>query len=158
LPPEQIAWDITETQLFYSTITVQESLIWNDAATEQQAEQTLGVFPFESRLNILTISQLDTQSGIEVQRWQGNGFAVGRIQGAPDGSGILFSMIPSDRSLLTNFANNANPDVTNNSTPETELYWLPIVTDPTVEAPIARLLAITSQSVLAAPSQLQTGN
>lgn len=151
LPPDQVGWDATGTQLFYSSLTKQESLIWNEAASQAQAEHILGVFPFESRLNTITIMQFDTQHKIEIQRWQGVGFAVGRLQGAPDGSGILFSLIPSDRGLLINFANNASPEVISNSTPETELYWLPIVTDPAVENPTAQLLAITAQPLFAPP-------
>lgn len=147
LVPDQIAWDVTGTQIFYSNLFPNEPLIFNDSSMQAAAQGILEPFPFESRLNTLTLSQVDTHSGIEVQLWQGTGFAIGQIQGGPDGTGFLFSLIPSDRGLLTNFVNGAQPAVVRNSTPETQLYWLTI--DYSNPNAAAQLLAFTGQPIFA---------
>ncbi len=140
IPPEQLGWDITSTQVFYSTSLAGQNILWDDPSTEARARDLLGVFPFESRQNTLSIRQYDIVNGVEIQVWGGNGFAVGQMTGAPDGSGLVFSLIPSDRALLTNFGNGAEPLVVRNSMPETELWWLPLGG----EAGGAQLLALNS--------------
>jgi hypothetical protein len=95
---------------------------------------------------------VDTVNGLEAQLWEGTGFAIGKIAGAPDGSGIVFSLIPSDRSLLTNFANGAEQVVIRNSVPETELYWLPISFAPDAERANPQLVAIAGQPIFAPPA------
>ena len=148
-PPDQLAWDITGTQIIYSSIFPQESVIWSDEATEDDSLEVLGAFPFESRLNTLSLFQFDAVNNLEAQLWEGTGFAIGQIAGAPDGSGILFSLIPSDRSLLTNFANGAERIIIRNSVPETELYWLPISFGAEGDSP--QLVAIAGQPIFAPP-------
>jgi|GEM_PF-5318966 len=151
LSPNQIGWDITSTQLYYSHHVPNEVLIWSDDATEDEARRVLGAFPFESRLSGLSIYQVDIQNQIEVLLWEGVGFAIGQLIGLPDGSGLLFTLIPSDRSLLTNFANQADPALTQNSTPETELYALTIDFNNPEQQINAQLIAFTSQPVFALP-------
>jgi hypothetical protein len=151
-PPDQLTWDITGTQVIYSSIFPQEPVIWTDDTTEADSLEVLGAFPFESRLNTLSLFQVDTVNGLEAQLWEGTGFAIGKIAGAPDGSGIVFSLIPSDRSLLTNFANGAEQVVIRNSVPETELYWLPISFAPDAERANPQLVAIAGQPIFAPPA------
>ncbi|MFP4322247.1 MAG: hypothetical protein ACLFTK_07330 [Anaerolineales bacterium] len=143
LLPVQLGWDITSTQIFYSTSVAGPSVVWDDAATEARARAVLGVFPFESRQNTLSIRQLDTLNRAEAQVWNGSGFEVGYMTGAPDGSGLVFSLIPSDRGLLTNFGNGADPVVLRNSRPETQLWWVPLNV-PADENINAQLLIINS--------------
>lgn len=140
-PPDQFGWDITGTQLFYTTLTPEESILWDDAATQERAERLLGVFPFESRLNVVRMVQVDVVNGAEILRWEARGFAVGQMRGAPDGSGLLFSFIPSDRNVLTSFANNEDEAVIAARAPETELYWLPN------DSTTAQLFAIAGQPI-----------
>jgi hypothetical protein len=147
LMPDQIGWDITSTQIFYNNLFAAESITWRDDSTEARARKILGTYPFESRLNTISLFQIDTRSLLEVKLWEGTGFAIGTLEPVPDGKGILFTLIPSDRGLLTNFANNADPAVIRNSIPETELYYLPIVRLESPTAAPPQLLAFTSQPV-----------
>jgi hypothetical protein len=148
--PDQLGWDTTSTQIFYSSVFPNDSLRYDDPAGEAQARQALGVFPFESRLNLIRIFQLDRLNGLEVQLWEGTGFAVGALRGAPDGKGLLFTLIPSDRGLLTNFINQTEARVLRNSRPETELYYLPSINSQQPAPGPARLLAYSSGPVFGA--------
>jgi len=147
--PDQLGWDITSTQLYYSAIFPGEPLTWSDPATSAAAQAVLGVFPFESRLNTLRLYQVDTSNGVEAPLWEGSGFALGRLLGAPDGSGVVFSLIPSDRGLLTAIANGEDISLVRRNTPETALYYLAVDFANQAEVPAARLLAFTSYPVFA---------
>jgi hypothetical protein len=143
LAPDQVGWDVTGTQIYYSNVFEGETLLWEDESTEDAALEYLGIFPFESRLNTITLFQVDTVSGIEAQLWQGTGFAIGQMRGMPDGSGLLFTLVPSDRGLVTSFVNGAEARVLRNSTPETQLYYLRV--DFAAPGAPAQLLAIAGQ-------------
>jgi hypothetical protein len=149
--PDVLGWDVTSTQIFFSTRFPNDPLLLDDPALQAQAEAALGVFPYESRLNSLRVFQVDINNGFEVPLWEGTGFAIGSLQGLPDGNALLFTLIPSDRTWLTNFINAATPNILRNSQPETELYLLPSINAAQPQAGGARLLAITSQPVLGRP-------
>ncbi|MBZ0305783.1 MAG: hypothetical protein K8I82_06915, partial [Anaerolineae bacterium] len=145
-PPDQLGWDITSTQIFYSTLTPAGPTVFDDASRQAELEPVLGVFPFESRLNTVRLYQVDINNQAQVQRWEGqNGFAIGRIEGLPDGSGILFTYIPSDRVFLAAVINNEESAKIFQSIPQTQLFFLP--NDSTAAQP----LAYTSQPSLAVP-------
>jgi hypothetical protein len=145
-PPDQLGWDITGTQIYYSTLTAAGPTVFDDASRQTELEPILGVFPFESRLNTVRLYQIDINNHAEVQRWEGqNGFAIGRIQGLPDGSGVLFTYVPSDRVFLAAVINGEDPAKIFQSIPQTQLFFLP--TDSTTAQP----LAYTAQPILAVP-------
>lgn len=144
--PDQLGWDITSTQIFYSTLVTTAPTIYDDPARQAELESVLGVFPFASRLNTVRLYQVDINNRAEVLRWEGqNGFAIGRIEGLPDGSGILFTFIPTDRLFLSAVVNNEDAARVFQSIPQTQLYFLP--NDSTTAQP----LAYTSQPTLATP-------
>jgi hypothetical protein len=149
--PDALAWDVTGTQLYYSSLTPNEDLTLDDPSLEAQARAFLGEFPYTARLNAIRLFQIDVVKRVEAQLWEGLGFRVGRLGGLPDGSGVLFSLIPSDRNVLTLLINGGTRRQTLNALPETELYFLAVnLADPTT-APRPRLLAVTSRAVLGVP-------
>jgi hypothetical protein len=145
--PHQLGWDITGSQLFYSTrIPAEDSLVFDDESRRAELEPILGVFPYETHLNRLQLYQIDLVNGIEVLRWEGNGFAIGRIEGVTNGSGVLFTVIPSDRPFLSSVVNNEPPARIYQATPRTQLMYIALVEN---EIAQGQVLAYTGQAVLA---------
>lgn len=148
-----LAWDITGTQLYSVHITAGDPLLFDDESRQLEAEGVLGTFPYQAQQNTLTLFQIDTNNLVEVQLWQDTGYAVGGIKAAPDGSGILMTVIPSDFLWLTNFISQLEPNVVAASTPDTQLFWVPTraILASEGEASNAQRLAFTSQATFATP-------
>ncbi len=101
----------------------------NTTDREDLARELFGVFPYESVLNTLTLTEFDLRRGTNRVVWEGQGFAVGRIITAPNNAGLVFSLIPTDRQLAVAFAQQEDPFILRFERPETELYWLSPITE-----------------------------
>ncbi len=145
-PPAQLGWDITSTQIYYSALSAPTPTIFDDVSRQAELEPILGIFPYESRLNTVRLYQIDINNRAEILRWEGqNGFAIGRMEGLPDGNGMLFTFIPTDRLFLAAVVNGEESARVFQSMPQTQLFFLP--NDSTTAQP----LAYTAQPILVMP-------
>jgi hypothetical protein len=139
---DQLAWGIDNSQLFYSTIDTGDIITVDDPAFQERAERVLKVFPYESALNALTIYSLNVPTGESVAIWQEVGYAVGRMQVANNGLGMIFSLIPSDREYIEGFRNSLIVEELRFLLPETQIYWL------STRGGSAKLLLYSQQPVM----------
>ncbi len=138
-PADQLAWSNSGRKLYYSHIFQDSPYMVSDPTVQERATETLGVFPYESYLNTVSVLEYDFGTGENRAIWQGQGYAIGRILAAPNNAGLLLTLIPSDRNYVMNFVQNTDSTALRFSLPETELYWLSPLTQE------AQLLAVTSQ-------------
>ncbi|MBI5931978.1 MAG: hypothetical protein HY862_21905 [Chloroflexi bacterium] len=138
---DQLAW-ANNTQFYYTTITPSGAPFEiSDPAVQERAEEQLGIFPYESVLNTVSIVQYDLSSGTATPLWQGQGYAIGKLAVAPNQAGIVFSLIPSDRDMVLGFVQELDTTQLRFAMPETKLYFLTRgATDP-------RLIVVSSQPV-----------
>lgn len=141
--PDQMAWSNDGKQLFYTTLTQADSVTVDDEAFASRGENLLKVYPYESIINDLTINALNLESGQSTVLWQGQGYAVGRLVPAPNGIGLLFTLVPSDREFIDGFRRSLSYEELRFLLPETVIYWLP------PNGGMAQLIMYSSQPVLA---------
>lgn len=139
----QIAWGPDGHTLYYSTETPGSSLVFEDEAGRQRGEEVFGLWPVTITPYTLTLVRLDLRTDQETVIWQGQGRAVGRIAPAPDGSGLVFSVIPSAVPLAEVYQSAGDTLAIRQAQPQPALYWLP------TDSPTAYLLAYAGQPALA---------
>ncbi len=140
--PDQLAWNDDGTQLYFSVLDEIDTAVMDDEDFEDSAIRRLGIFPYESTLNTVSINMLNLDSNEVFTLWEDAGYAVGRMQAAPNGAGLIFSFIPSDRDYLDGFRHNLVYNELRFLLPETRVLWLP----PTGGQ--AELLLVAQQPIL----------
>ncbi len=83
------------------------------------------MWPVTINVYDLALVRLSINTDDETMMWQGQGRGIGRIAPAPDGSGILFTVIPSSVLLAEVFEANGDEIAVHEAWPEPVLYWLP---------------------------------
>ncbi|MCB9436909.1 MAG: hypothetical protein H6673_07940 [Anaerolineales bacterium] len=142
-PADQLGWSWDGRKLYFSNLFGSDPFTLDDPSFETQAIETLGVFPYTSILNTVSLLEYDLGAGTETTLWQGQAYTIGRIVGAPNSAGVLFTVIPSDREYVLDFMQNAPLSTMRFARPETELYWL------SAGGGEANLIAVTSQPTFA---------
>lgn len=137
--PDQLAW-ASDTKFYYTTLAASgEPFLVSDEALQGRAEEILGIFPYESILNVISLVEYDVTSSTATPLWQGQGYAIGKIAVAPNQAGVVFSLIPSDRDMVLGFSQEVDAVQMRFLQPETKLYYLAAgATEPS-------LIAISSQ-------------
>ncbi len=139
----QIAWEAGGQSLIYALETPVDSLTLDDPADRERGEAVFGRWPVEVGVYELALYRIDLTTGEETLIWGGQGRAVGRIAPAPDGSGVLFSLVPSSLLVAEVFQSGGDTLALHAAWPEPALYWLP------AGSPRARLLAYAGQPAFA---------
>jgi len=140
---QQIAWGPDGNTIFYATETLADSITLDTSPDQSRAEEIFGLWPVSFGMYTLSLVRLDLSTQAEQVIWQGQGRGVGKIAVAPDGSGVLFSVIQSSLMLAEAFQTGTDPRSARELWPGPQLYWLP--TDGTT----ATLLAYSGQPVFA---------
>ncbi len=138
-----LAWTADGAALLYATETLADSAILDDPADQARAETVLGRWPVEAGVYDLALVRVDVASEAQTVIWRGQGRAVGRIAPAPDGSGVLFSVVPSGLALVEAFRARGDALALRAAHPQPALYWL------AEGAPSAVLLAYAGQPAFA---------
>ncbi|MEB2287923.1 MAG: hypothetical protein OZ934_07425 [Anaerolineae bacterium] len=138
-----LAWTADGTAILYATETLVDRVALDDPAERAEAEAAFGRWPVEVGVYDLALVRLDVASGAQTLIWRGQGRAVGRIAPAPDGSGVLFSVVPSGLALVEAFRAGGDALALRATQPQPALYWL------AEGAPSAVLLAYAGQPAFA---------
>jgi len=138
-----LTWTADGTALLYATETLVDQVTLDDPAEQADAETVFGRWPVEVGVYDLALVRLDVASGAQTLLWRGQGRAVGRIAPAPDGSGVLFSIVPSGLALVEAFRAGGDALALRAAQPQPALYWL------AEGAPSAVLLAYAGQPAFA---------
>ncbi len=139
----QIAWSLDGASLYYATATLADSTTLDNPADEARGTEVFGFWPVRVGVYELALMRVDMATNEETRLWRGEGRGIGRIAPAPDGSGVLFSVIPSSLPLAEVFRAGADPLAQREMWPEPALYWL------ASGQAGARLLAYSGQPVFA---------
>jgi hypothetical protein len=121
----QLAWGIDGHTIYYTTETAADSRTLDDPADQARGEDLFGMWPVTITVYDVALVQLDLDLDQETVIWQGQGRGIGRIAPAPDGSGLLFTLIPSSVLLGEVFDTNGDSMAAHETWPEPALYWLP---------------------------------
>lgn len=139
----QIAWAADGAALYVATGVPVERLVLDDETERAQAEPFFGRWPVEVHTNDLVLVRLDLATGEQALLWRGQGYAIGRIAPAPDGSGVLFSVVPGSRALMEVFRAGGDALAVRAAQPQPALFWL------SAGASAASLMAYGGQPVFA---------
>jgi hypothetical protein len=140
---QQVAWGPDGQTVYYSSLTLVDSLTLDDPTIQQRGTAIFGAWPVVINVYRLALIQVDLNTKTETLLWQSQGRGIGRIMPAPDGSGVLFSQIPSAVLLGEVFQSGGDALAVHEAWPEPALYWLP------AGQPAAHLLAYSSQPTFA---------
>ncbi len=149
---EQLAWSADSRFIYYSTATLEQTITLDDATLAERGADFFGMWPLESAVYTLELARLDVASGQSVTLWQGRGRGIGRIAPAPDGSGVVFSVVPSSLRLVEVFQNGGDRMAARAAWPESALYWLPS------GGSVALLLGYAAQPTFGNPAHFQSAN
>jgi len=138
----QIAWGTDGQTVYFSVETRVESVPVEDV-NETMAADVFGTWPVEIAVYQVSLASVNLTTKQETILWQGQGRGVGRITPAPDGSGVLFSLIGSGLPLLEVFRAGADPVAVESTQPAAALYWL------ANGSSVAQLMAYAGQPVFA---------
>ena len=139
----QVAWAKDGQSVYYSTETLVDSLTLDNPTVQQRGMATFGAWPVTINVYRIELIHLDLTTKAETLLWQSQGRGIGRIVPAPDGSGVLFSQIPSSVLLAEVFQAGGDTLAVYEATPAPALYWLP------AGQPVAHLLAYSGQPAFA---------
>ncbi len=120
-----LAWGPDGHTVYYSTETLADTRTLDDPDSQKRGEALFGVWPVTIHVYDLALVQLDLNTDEETTIWQGQGRGIGRIAPAPDGSGILFTLVPSAVLLAEVFQAEGDSIAVHEAWPEPVLYWLP---------------------------------
>ncbi len=138
-----LAWTVDGAALLYATETLADQVTLDDPEDQPHAETVFGRWPVEVGVYDLALVRVDVASGAQTLIWRGQGRAIGRIAPAPDGSGVLFSVVPSSLALVETFRAGGDALALRAAQPQPALYWL------AEGAPSAVLLAYAGQPAFA---------
>jgi hypothetical protein len=137
--PDQLAWSAGGRSLYYSSLTLKTTITLDAEVDQERGSARFGVWPFTSPIFTLRLHSFDLTTGVDAVLLETEGRGVGRIAPAPDGSGVLVSVVQSDRALADAFTNNASDAELRRLYPATLVYWLGL------PASAPQLVAITSE-------------
>ena len=127
--PEQVAWGAPGTDdVFYSTVTPLDRQI---ELTEQEAQEIMAILGFGDPAQFLlyevSIRRLNIATAIDTEIYRQEAYAVGRMMAVPDGSGLVFSIVPNIdgwiRALLDGTLDTSNFSEVFKAL-KVDLYWL----------------------------------
>lgn len=144
-PFDQAVYSADGKSVYYSVLTLKDTITLDASYDEERLKQTFGAFPVKVQINTITLHRIDLTTGIDSELFTGEGYAIGRIAPSPDGSGVLFSLIPDARLFAQAFGGNATENELRRQAPKTQVYWLPFGSDGSAGRPI--VVGITSQIV-----------
>jgi hypothetical protein len=144
----QIAWGPDGQTVYYATAGLIDGVTLSDTSDQARGEMFFGQWPVTLGVYDLALVGLDLATRQEGSIWRGQGRGIGRIAPAPDGSGVLFTVIPSSLRLVEAFETDGDALARWEAWPEPALFWL------ATDAPVAVLLAYTGQPTFA-PVTLQ---
>jgi hypothetical protein len=139
----QVAWAVDGSALYFSVETLADSQTLESEADQARGEAVFGFWPVTVSAYNLKLARLDLGTSQETVLWKGQGRGLGRISPAPDGSGVLFCVVPSGARLAEAFRTTDDEAALRAVRPAPALYWL------ATEDTTARLLAYSSQPVFA---------
>ncbi len=140
---QQVAWAADGTALYVGTGTLAETQTLDNAADQADGEAVFGRWPVQVHINDLALLRLDPVTGEQALLWRGQGYAIGRIAPAPDGNGVLFSVVPGSQGLVDAWRAGGDALTLRAAYPQAALYWLP------TGALTATLLAYAGQPAFA---------
>ncbi len=140
---QQVAWAPDGQNVYYSTETLVDSLTLDDPTIQQRGTAIFGAWPVTIHVYRIELIHLNLTTKTETLLWQSQGRGIGRIAPAPDGSGVLFSQVPSGVLLAEVFQAGGDALAVHETTPQPALYWLP------AGQPVAHLLAYSGQPAFA---------
>ena len=138
-----VAWSQDGQTIYYSTESEADRVTLDDADDADRGEALFGFWPVTVVTYNLSLVRLDVNSGAESTLWQGQGRGVGHIAPAPDGSGLLFTVISTGQTLAEVFQAGGDPLAVRETWPTPALYWLE------TGGTVARLLAYAGSPVFA---------
>jgi len=139
----QVAWSADGATIYASLEQLADSLTLDSAADRARGEEVFGFWPVTIHVSDLTLVAVDLETRRERVLWQGQGRGLGRISPAPDGSGLLFALVPSGALVAEVFQSGGDAFALRENWPAAGLYWLG--TGETT----ARLLAYSGQPAFA---------
>jgi hypothetical protein len=139
----QIAWGPDGNTVYYSTETLADRGSLDDPAQQARAEEVFGMWPVSVMVYRVELVRLDLPTGQETTIYRGQGRGIGRIAPAPDGTGVLFSLVPSSALVLEAFLTGGDTLALRETWPDAALYWLP------ADGSGVRLLAYSGQPAFA---------
>jgi len=139
----QVAWSADGATVYAALAQPADSLTLDGAADRARGEEVFGFWPVTIHVNDLTLVAVDLETRRERVLWQGQGRGIGRIAPAPDGSGLLFALVPSGALVADVFRSGGDAFALRENWPATGLYWLG------AGETTARLLAYSGQPAFA---------
>ncbi|MBN1565769.1 MAG: PD40 domain-containing protein, partial [Anaerolineae bacterium] len=140
---QQVAWSPDGASVYYSVETLVDSRTLDDPTIQQRGTAIFGAWPVAINVYRIELYRLDLATQTETLLWQSQGRGIGRIAPAPDGSGVLFSQIPSGVLLAEVFQAGGDLLAVHEAMPTPALYWLP------TGGTLAHLLAYSGQPAFA---------
>lgn len=144
--PQQIAWGLDGQSVYYATATQTDTLTLDDADQAERGEAFFGLWPVTIRVYALTIIQLDLRNDQPTVIWQGRGRGIGSMHPVPDGSGLVFTLVPSSLPMAEVFNGGGDAMALNEARPASVMYWL------ATGSPTAQLLAYSGQPAFGDPA------
>ncbi len=122
---DRVAWAADGRTLYYTTRVISSLPTPNAAATIAGTPLPVSTIVANVTRYDLTLHQYNLLSSQDSTIYSGQGFAISRVSPAPDGSGLLFTVIQDDSMLLVaapqNGASSANSLL---KQPLAQVYWL----------------------------------
>lgn len=126
LPAYQIAWSPDAKAIYYATATEKRVITLDNEVDKTRIEAFFGSFPYTTVVNEVSLRRRELESGAEVELYKAEAYQIGRIAPAPDGSGVLFSVIQSAAAQIEAFNNNVSGGELRRVAPVTQLLWIGI--------------------------------
>jgi len=121
---QALAWAMDGSALYYSTATLADERTLDQPEDQARGADVLGVWPVTVGVYDLALVRVDLAGPVESTLWQGQGRAVGTIAPAPDGSGVLFTVIPSGLLWAEVFQAGGDAFALESVRPTPALFWL----------------------------------
>jgi hypothetical protein len=121
--PDQIGWSADGSSLFYSALSPRDPVVLDAPEDAERGQAVFGEWPYTLRPYTVSLRRIDLSTGADAEFWSVEGRGVGRFLPSPDGSGLLFSLIQSPRSLVDAFVNNVSLGDLRRQAPTIQLYW-----------------------------------
>ncbi|MHB8628423.1 MAG: hypothetical protein ACYDBJ_12925 [Aggregatilineales bacterium] len=135
---DQVVWGSDSGSLLYATRTIKTPL--------SLSATVVGVAAFQSAVYDLSLHRYTLTGAQDDTLYTGMGFAIGSIAPSPDGSGLIFTVIQDDSTLITTLGKATqalSEDDVLRTRPAAQAYWLPF---PAVAGTVPTLLIDTLQA------------
>ena len=121
---QALGWEADGSAIYVSTAALADEQTLDGPADEARGRAVFGFWPVTIGVYDLTLTRVDLAGPVESTLWQGQGRAIGQIAPAPDGSGVLFSVIPSSLLLAEVFQAQGDAFALESVRPTPALFWL----------------------------------